>query len=66
MRVDGGLERCVAVELVEPTIDEKFIAALEAGLPDCAGVALGVDRLLMLSTGAQRLSDVLPFPAGSA
>jgi lysyl-tRNA synthetase class 2 len=52
--------------LVEPTVDEKFLSALEAGLPDCAGVALGVDRLLMLSTGAERLADVLPFPAGSA
>ena len=52
--------------LVEPTIDEKFIAALEAGLPDCAGVALGLDRLLMLALGAESLADVLPFPAGSA
>jgi lysyl-tRNA synthetase class 2 len=52
--------------LVEPTIDEKFIGALEAGLPDCAGVALGFDRLLMLAVGAERLSDVMPFPVGSA
>jgi len=52
--------------LVEPTVDEKFLSALETGLPDCAGVALGVDRLLMLATGADRLSDVLAFPAGSA
>jgi lysyl-tRNA synthetase class 2 len=48
--------------LVEPTIDEKFIGALEAGLPDCAGVALGFDRLLMLALGAERLADVMPFP----
>ena len=52
--------------LVEPTIDEKFIGALEAGLPDCAGVALGFDRLLMLALGAERLADVMPFPAGTA
>ena len=52
--------------LVEPTVDEKFLSALEAGLPDCAGVALGVDRLLMLSMGRDRLADVMPFPAGSA
>lgn len=51
--------------LVEPTIDEKFINALEAGLPDCAGVALGFDRLLMLASGAERIADVMPFPAGS-
>ena len=52
--------------LVEPTIDEKFLAALEAGLPDCAGVALGVDRLLMLAVGAERIADVMAFPSGVA
>ena len=52
--------------LVEPGIDEKFLAALESGLPDCAGVALGFDRLLMLRMGAERLSEVMPFPDGNA
>jgi len=52
--------------LVEPTIDEKFLGALEAGLPDCAGVALGLDRLLMLAMGADSLVDVMPFPSGVA
>ncbi len=52
--------------LVEPTVDEKFLSALEAGLPDCAGVALGVDRLLMLAMGVDSLAEVLPFPVGSA
>jgi lysyl-tRNA synthetase class 2 len=52
--------------LVEPTIDEKFLAALEAGLPDCAGVALGLDRLLMLAAGADSLAEVIPFPHGVA
>lgn len=42
-------------------VDEKFLAALAAGLPDCAGVALGVDRLLMLRTGAPSLDAVLAF-----
>jgi lysyl-tRNA synthetase class 2 len=43
-------------------IDEAFIAALDAGMPACAGVALGVDRLLMLVTGATTLAEVLAFP----
>lgn len=42
-------------------IDHYFLAALEAGLPDCAGVALGVDRLIMLATKASSISDVLSF-----
>jgi lysyl-tRNA synthetase class 2 len=43
--------------------DEWFLAALEEqGLPDCAGVALGVDRLVMLAAGANSLAEVMAFP----
>ncbi|ART79961.1 elongation factor P--(R)-beta-lysine ligase [Oceanisphaera avium] len=48
--------------LVERPVDEYLLAALEAGLPPCAGVALGVDRLIMLSLGASELAEVLAFP----
>ncbi len=43
-------------------IDEDFLAALEHGLPDCAGIALGFDRLVMLSIGAADIEDVLWAP----
>jgi len=43
------------------SIDEDFLAALEQGLPDCAGVALGIDRLLMLLAGEEKIGDVLCF-----
>ena len=42
-------------------VDENLLAALEQGLPDCSGVALGIDRLLMLMTGASHIKDVLAF-----
>jgi elongation factor P--(R)-beta-lysine ligase len=48
------------------TPDQRFLAALASGLPACAGVALGVDRLLMLQLGTQDIADVLTFPHASA
>ena len=42
--------------------DGRLVAALEAGLPDCSGVALGLDRLLMWLGGWERIDEVLAFP----
>ena len=43
-------------------VDEDFLAALDHGLPDCSGIALGFDRLVMLASGAARIEDVLWLP----
>ena len=45
-------------------VDEAFIAALQHGLPACAGVAMGFDRLVMLGIGAKALSDVTAVTGG--
>ena len=40
---------------------EHLLAALQHGLPDCAGVALGLDRLVAVAVGAKRLSEAMSF-----
>lgn len=47
-------------------LDERFLAALAAGLPDCAGVALGFDRLVMAAFGLPSISEAMAFPADRA
>jgi lysyl-tRNA synthetase class 2 len=43
-------------------VDERFLAALEQGLPECAGVALGIDRILMCRMQVNDLKQVIAFP----
>ena len=44
------------------SLDEYLLAALKAGMPNCAGVALGIDRLLMILLDAKHINEVIAFP----
>jgi lysyl-tRNA synthetase class 2 len=52
--------------LPQHPVDNNLLDALEHGMPECSGVALGVDRLIMIALGAASLSDVLAFPVSRA
>jgi lysyl-tRNA synthetase class 2 len=50
----------------EIALDENFLQALEHGLPECAGVALGIDRLIMIALKATTIDEVITFPFARA
>jgi lysyl-tRNA synthetase class 2 len=52
--------------LPDVPIDERFLQALGHGLPDCAGVAVGIDRLLMVRQGCDDIRQVIAFPVDTA
>jgi len=51
--------------LAEAPIDKRFLAALEAGLPECAGVAIGIERLLMVLSEKDDINAVSTFTLGT-
>jgi lysyl-tRNA synthetase class 2 len=65
-RFEADLALRAARGLPALPLDERLLAALEAGLPDCAGVAVGLDRVLMLATGCSTIREVLTFAVDEA
>lgn len=61
-RIESDRAQRRARGLPDVPVDERFLAALAHGLPDCAGVALGFDRLVMCAVGAGRIDEVIAFP----
>jgi lysyl-tRNA synthetase class 2 len=62
MRFNSDQQGRKARGLPSAALDQHLLAALEAGLPDCAGVALGFDRVMMLAVAASHIDEVLAFP----
>ncbi|MGN2672114.1 elongation factor P--(R)-beta-lysine ligase [Aliivibrio fischeri] len=62
MRFEEDNAKRKSMGLAEQPIDYHLIAALEAGLPNCSGVALGIDRLIMLAMGEKHIDQVTAFP----
>lgn len=54
------------MKLPESPLDERFLQALNHGLPDCAGVALGIDRLMMAMQDCDDIGKVVAFPIDAA
>lgn len=61
-RFEQDNRKRVEMGLAEQPIDYHLIVALQSGLPECAGVALGVDRLIMLALGCDHIDQVTAFP----
>ena len=51
----------IANNMPAPEPDLRLLAAMQHGLPDCSGVAMGLDRIAMLAMKVDSLAEVLPF-----
>lgn len=66
LRFEQDNRKRMARGLPQYPLDELFLSALVHGIPDCSGVALGVDRLVMLALGTERISEVMAFTVDNA
>ncbi|MEX2130122.1 MAG: amino acid--tRNA ligase-related protein, partial [Pseudohongiellaceae bacterium] len=60
-RFEADNRQRAAMGLATMPVDEQLLAALQHGMPTCAGVALGVDRLLMVIANTDRIEEVIAF-----
>ena len=60
-RFKGENDQRVKIGLSSQPVDRHLLEALEHGLPECSGIAVGLDRLLMMLCGEKQLADVLTF-----
>lgn len=60
-RLEADQQQRIALGLPQRPLEQRLVEALEAGMPECAGVALGVDRLVMLALGVDSLDQVVSF-----
>lgn len=60
-QADVKLRQKLGKEVID--YDRDLIAALKSGLPECAGISMGVDRLIMLLTNSKKIEEVMPFTA---
>lgn len=65
-RFQADQQQRALLGLAPVELDQNFLAALSAGMPKCAGVAMGLDRLIMLLEGYKAINDVIAFPIDRA
>lgn len=65
-RFDAELAQRQQWQLPVAEKDQRLLAALQSGLPNCSGIAIGIDRLLMLLSASPAIDEVLSFPVHRA